>query len=376
MWTQVIEQALNTTRANIRRFGDHIPHVSNGDGKYGLNPNDDWTDGFWTGILWLGYEYSGDPEFHEAAVKSVASFKSRMDNHIVLDHHDIGFLYSLSSKAQWIVEKDEQARAVTIQAADTLMKRWRENIRILQAWGPKDDPQNGGRIIIDCLLNLPLLYWATEQTGNPRYAEVARIHADQSLRFLVRGDGSSYHTFYFDQETGDAIRGGTHQGYRDGSTWTRGQAWGIYGFALAYRYFRDPEYLAAAKRLAEYFIKHLPEDNVAYWDFDVPQDPTSPRDSSASAIAVCGMLEIAEHLDQADPARAKLVEAVQLAMKSLTENCFTAGSETEEGFLRHGSYSVRGGASPDDFVIWGDYYFLEALMRLEKGLPGYWYERT
>ncbi len=256
------------------------------------------------------------------------------------------------------------------------MKRWRENIRILQAWGPKDDPQNGGRIIIDCLLNLPLLYWATEQTGNPRYAEVARIHADQSLRFLVRGDGSSYHTFYFDQETGDAIRGGTHQGYRDGSTWTRGQAWGIYGFALAYRYFRDPEYLAAAKRLAEYFIKHLPEDNVAYWDFDVPQNPTSPRDSSASAIAVCGMLEIAEHLDQADPARAKLLEAVQLAMKSLTENYFTADSETEEGFLRHGSYSVRGGASPDDFVIWGDYYFLEALMRLEKGVPGYWYERT
>ncbi|GAB2671784.1 glycoside hydrolase family 88 protein [Paenibacillus thermoaerophilus] len=376
MWTKAIEQTLGTTRANISRFGDLFPHVSEGDGKYRLNPNTEWTDGFWSGILWLSYEYSGDSAFREAALRTVRSFQDRLERHVELDHHDIGFLYSLSVKAQWIVERDKGARELALRAADTLMKRWRENMQILQAWGPKDDPENGGRIIIDCLMNLPLLAWAAGQTGNVRMAEAARIHADKSLRFLVRGDASTYHTFYFDQQTGDSLRGGTHQGFKDGSTWTRGQAWGIYGFALAYRYFGKPEYLDAAKRLAVYFIDHLPEDRVAYWDFDVPQQPGTARDSSASAIAACGMLEIVEHLEAGDPQREIFLRAVDESMSSLVEHYFTAGNEEEEGFLRHGSYSVRAGQSPDDFVIWGDYFFLEALMRLAKGVPGYWYERA
>jgi len=374
-WKTAIEQTISTTTANIGRFEGKFPHVSNGDGKYQLVDQKDWTEGFWAGILWLSYEYGGDPSIREAAVRSAESFKERLDRNVNLQHHDIGFLYSLSAKAQWILEKDESAREVTLQAAETLMRRWRPELGIFQAWGPEGDPDNGGRIIIDCLMNMPLLYWATEQTGDRKYEEAARAHAEKSRRFLVRGDDSSYHTFYFDQETGDALRGGTHQGFRDGSTWTRGQAWGIYGFALAYRYFRDPSFLDASKRLGRYFLAHLPEDYVAYWDFDAPRTEGTPRDSSASAIAACGLLELAGLLPEEDPDGEIFLEAAKRSVSSLAERYFTGGDEAEEGFLRHGSYSVRGGFSPDDFVIWGDYFFLEALMRLERGVPGYWYGR-
>ncbi|MFB9273744.1 glycoside hydrolase family 88 protein [Cohnella cellulosilytica] len=374
-WQAAIERTLRTTTANLPRFTEKFPLVSKGTPKYELEDQTSWTEGFWVGILWLSYEYGRDPAIREAAVDAVASMKRRLEQNRQLDHHDIGFLYSLSAKAQWILEKDEQARGVALQAADTLMKRWRETSQLFQAWGPEGDPDNGGRIIIDCLMNLPLLFWATEQTGNPIYAERARIHAEKSRRFLVRGDDSSYHTFYFDQETGDSVRGGTHQGFRDGSTWTRGQAWGIYGFALAYRYTQEPSFLETAVRMARYFVAHLPEDDVAYWDFDVPQQEGTPRDSSASAIAACGMLEIAGHLSADDPERQDLLDWAQRSAAALTERYFTAGNPEEEGFLRHGSYSVRGGVSPDDFVIWGDYFYLEALLRLHQGTPGYWYER-
>ncbi|SEB43134.1 glycoside hydrolase family 88 protein [Paenibacillus sp. GP183] len=373
MWTKAIEDAVLKTRANIERFGDLFPHVS-GEGVYQMNPNTEWTAGFWSGLLWLSYQYSGDDIFREAARSTVASFQHKLDQNIKLDHHDIGFLYSLSSKAQWILEKDEAARKLTLQAADVLMNRWRAEGQYLQAWGPKGDTQNGGRIIIDCLMNLPLLYWAAEQTRNPHYKDAAIIHADKSKKFLVRGDDSSYHTFYFDPANGDALRGGTHQGYKDGSTWTRGQAWGIYGFALSYRYTKNPLYMETSIRLAKYFINHLPADDVAYWDFDVPVTESTKRDSSASAIANAGILELLEHLDHADPAYATLEESMLRSMKSLVVNYSTIGDPDAQGLLKHGSYSVRGGAAPDDFMIWGDYYYLEALLRLEKGFKGYWYD--
>ncbi|MGG1551602.1 MULTISPECIES: glycoside hydrolase family 88 protein [Paenibacillus] len=371
MWKQAIEEALHKTKLNIERFGDQFPHVSEND-TYQLNPNTEWTDGFWSGILWLSYQYSGDPAFKAAAERTVASFKQRIENNVALEHHDIGFLYSLSSKAQWIIERDEAAKQLTIQAADVLMKRWRPKGQYIQAWGPEGHPDNGGRIIIDCLLNLPLLYWASDVTGDPKYREVAEIHADLSRRYLVRGDDSSYHTFYFDQETGEPLRGGTHQGYSDGSTWTRGQSWGIYGFALSYRYTKNPLYLETAKRLARYFFERLPEDNVVYWDFNAPVNAETKRDSSASAIASAGALEILEHLAADDPDRAFLEEGIQKSMTGLIKS-YTSPKDAQ-GFIERGSYSVRGGAAPDDYMIWGDYYFLEALVRLEKGIHGYWYE--
>ncbi|WP_083886473.1 glycoside hydrolase family 88 protein [Paenibacillus sonchi] len=376
MWAQAIEDALRVVSHNIERFGDKFPVTSTqGDRIYRLTPGNDWTEGFWTGLLWLSYEYSKDPRFRTAAMTTLDNFRERLEHRVGLEHHDIGFLYSPSIKAHWILERDESSRSAALQAADVLLERWREIPGILQAWGPKNDPENGGRIIIDCLMNLPLLHWAYQQTGREAYRQAAEQQTTMSRRFLVRGDDSTYHTFYFDPVTGDSIRGGTHQGSRDGSTWTRGQAWGIYGFALAYRYMRQPGLLETSKRLARYFVDRLPEDSVVFWDFDVPQIPETKRDSSAAAIAASGMLELVELLPEHDADREWLAQAARRIVASLAANYSTKGEPDAQGLLNRGSYAVRLGISPDDYVIWGDYFYLEALMRLERGVPGYWYER-
>ena len=375
MWKEAIEDAVAKTRKNILRFGKLFPHVGVGGGYSGhLNPNTEWTNGFWTGILWLCYEYTKDETFRRAARDSVADFRRRLDENIVLDHHDIGFLYSLSSMAQWIVERDEEAKALTLRAADKLLARWRPKAEMIQAWGQVGDEKEGGRIIIDCMMNLPLLYWASEVTGDAGYREKAVKHAEKSRRYLVRGDDSSYHTFFFDQETGVPIRGETHQGYHHGSTWTRGQAWGVYGFALSYRYTGNRAFLDTAKRMARHFLERLPDDYVAYWDFCAPVDERTYRDSSASAIVCAGLLEILGHLDAGDPDRDYLRTGLERSLRSLVENYSTIGDPDAEGFIRHGCYSAHG-ASEDDFLIWGDYFYLEALMRIERGITGYWYER-
>lgn len=375
MWEQAIHDAVVKTRRNLERHPMKFPHITQ-EQRYEWGESTDWIEGFYTGMVWLCYEHTKDPFFKETALVQMDDFKTRLAERKHLDHHDIGFLYLPSALAAWIVDGRNEGRELALKAADHLMLRFREGGQYIQAWGPKGDEKNGARIIIDCMMNIPLLYWAHQQTGEERYFNAAIAHAEKSRRYLMRGDDSSYHTFYFDQADGTPVRGGTHQGYHDGSTWTRGQAWAIYGFALSYRYTRNPLYLETAKRAARYFIQHLPEDHVAYWDFDVPIEAGTPRDSSASAIAACGMLEIMEFLAEGDADRALLNDAVQKSMSSLVRSYSTMQEPEEEGLIKHGSYYVRGGMGPDDYMVWGDYYYLEALMRLTSGIPGYWYERA
>ncbi|WP_207892496.1 glycoside hydrolase family 88 protein [Paenibacillus pinisoli] len=374
MRKQAIEDAVARVRRNMDAFGGKFPHVGSGGGPYERIENEDWTNGFWPGMLWLCYEYSGDGAFADAARKVTESFRQRLEHNTVLDHHDIGFLYSLSAKAEWFVLGHEDARELALRAADKLMERWREaGGGYIQAWGPAGDEAQGGRIIIDCLLNLPLLFWAANETGEERFRQAAVRQAELTRRYLVRGDDSSYHTFIFNQENGEPIGGTTHQGYSNGSTWTRGQAWGVYGFALAYRYTGDQAYLDTSKRMALYFLRRLPEDHVAYWDFHAPVCPDTYRDSSASAIVAAGLQELLEHLPADDSDRSELWSGLTASIDSLIERYSTMGDPEAEGLLRHGSYYVRGNIAPDDFIIWGDYYYLEALMRLERGIRGYWY---
>lgn len=369
MYEKALDEALKKIELNIERFDGLFPLVTNNTENYELNANEEWTSGFWVGLLWLASEASTKEIYVEAAKSYTDQMIERLDNKENIEHHDIGFLYTLSTGAGWEILNDEKYKQKTIQAADHLMKRYREKMGIIQAWGPKDDKEQGGMIIVDCLMNMPLLFWATETTGEKRYEEVAISFIEKARKYLVRGDDSSYHTFFFNQETGEPERGGTAQGYSESSTWTRGQAWAIYGFALAYKYTKNEKYLETSLRTAKYFIENLPENLVAHWDFDAPLKDIKP-DSSASAIAACGFHELLNYLDEDSEDYKELDRVFTKSMETMVSDYAT--EEGAEGLLDHGSYNVNGGRSTDDFVIWGDYFYFEALMRITHNHKSYW----
>jgi unsaturated chondroitin disaccharide hydrolase len=224
------------------------------------------------------------------------------------------------------------------------------------------------KIIIDTMLNLPLLYWATSQTGDLKYARVALDHAITASQYLIRDDASSFHTYLMDPNTGKAVEGKTHQGRFDESTWARGQSWAVYGFALSYAYTREPYFLDVARKTAHYFINNLPEDFVPYWDFSFNDREPDIRDTSAGAIFVCGLLEMAKHLDDAE--REFYLKVAYKTMESLINNYSTENTPESNGLLLHGMYHHDHGA--DECTIWGDYFYFEALVRLLTPWKMFW----
>lgn len=190
----------------------------------------------------------------------------------------------------------ENGREAAVKAADQLITRFHPVGEFIQAWGPMDQPENY-RFIIDCLLNLPLLYWASEETKDGKYRDIAEKHIRTAIANVIRKDFSTWHTFFMNMETGEPDHGATCQGYRDGSAWARGQAWGVYGTATAYRYTGRKEYIEDFKHVTAYFLEHLPGDLVPYWDLEFGEGSEEPRDSSSASIAACGMLEMAKYMD-------------------------------------------------------------------------------
>ncbi len=365
--------ALATVRANIAAFAAGYPDDTTTGGVYLPRPatatlpegaNRGWTTSFVPGMLWLAWEVTGDDEFRAAAAAHVDSFAARVHGGIELDTHDLGFLYTLSCVAPWRLLGDERAKVAALAAADHLMTRFLEPAGIVQAWGNLADPHQRGRTIIDSLMNMPLLYWASEVTGDDSYAAAAVRHTAQLRDRIVRPDGSTFHTFYWDPETGEPLRGTTQQGFADDSCWARGQAWGAYGFALNYRYTRDESFLEAARTCADYFLDHLPADLVAFWDLDFTDGDEQPRDSSASAIAVCGLIEIAGWLPAGDD-KERYLEKAGAILASLATSYAPAGQESN-ALLLHGVYDWNSDAGVDEGNLWGDYFYLEALIRTAR----------
>jgi len=244
-------------------------------------------------------------------------------------------------------------------------------VGIIQAWGDLADPSQRGRIIIDCLMNLPLLHWAARETGQGRYREAAHRHAALSCRYLVRGDDSSFHTFYFDVQTGGPRYGKTHQGAGDDTCWARGQAWGIYGFALNHALTGDAAFLHVARRQADYFLARVPSDGVVYWDLSFADGDGQEKDSSASAIAACGLLELARWCpDAAD--RERYRTAGLATVRALVDGYATRDAPTPGPLLRHGVYGKPQGSGVNEGNLWGDYFYLEALTRLTRDWAPYW----
>jgi len=330
-----------------------------------------WTTSFWTGMLWLAFEVTGKEKYKEAATEQLKTFKYRIDNKIDTDTHDLGFIYTLSCVAGYKLTGNEEAKETALKAADVLITRYFEKAGIIQAWGNLNDPNQRGRIIIDCLMNLPLLYWASEITGDGKYAQIAKNHAEKAAEHIVREDSSTYHTFYFDVDTGKPKCGKTHQGFSDTSCWSRGQAWGIYGFPLTYLYTNDSEMIELTKKLSNYFLNRLPSDNVCYWDL-IFTEGSEERDSSAAAIAACGLLEMTKVLPLTDEVRKTYENAVFAIVKSLSENYTSVNDCLSNGVLLHAVYGKPFNNGVDECNIWGDYFYFEALVRLIKDWQLYW----
>ncbi|MVA26699.1 glycoside hydrolase family 88 protein (plasmid) [Agrobacterium vitis] len=373
--TIALDIAVAQVRRNLPDFTYAAQNHSSVGNRYPAVANDQWTAGFWPGEIWLAYEHSGDKVFRYAAQIQVQSFLHRIENRIATDHHDMGFLYSPSCIAAWKLVGDEDGRKAALLAADQLIERYQPIGQFIQAWGAKGNP-NEYRYIIDCLLNLPLLYWATGETGDEKYREIALSHARTTLAHSVRSDCSTYHTFYMDPVNGAPVRGVTKQGYSDDSFWARGQAWGISGMALSYRYERIAEYREAFERLLGFYLQRLPDDLVPVWDLIFSAEDGEPRDSSSASIVACGLLEMADLVEEADAARYR--DLARRMMKSLAERYAVKDLSISNGLVLHGTYSKKTphntcrGEGVDECVSWGDYYYMEALTRLSRNWSSYW----
>lgn len=369
-----VDCALQTINANMTAFADRFPENTTIGNRYPLRQaqngfaegdNYGWTTSFWSGMLWLAYEFTRQDSYRQLGEQHVHNFVHRVDNNIDLDTHDIGFLYTLACVAPWRLICSADAKRAALKAADTLMVRYLEKIGIFQAWGMLDDSNLRGNTIIDSLMNMPLLYWATEQTGDSRYAEAAHRHSIQLRDYVVRPDDTTYHTFYWNPETGAPIGGRTAQGYADNSCWARGQAWAIYGFTLNYRYTHDESLLAVAQRCADYFLDHLPQDSVASWDLVFSDGSSQPRDSSAAAIAVCGLQEMARWLPEGEQ-RQRYQKAAGRILDSLVRDYTPSAESSSNALLLHSVYDMPKSIGVDEGCLWGDYFYMEALMRSLK----------
>jgi len=377
-----IADALRTVRRNIDAFGTaSYPDDTTADDRYPLRPaagafgpgaNRGWTTTFWTGLRWLAWELSGDEAYRDAARRDTADFARRVRAGEDLDTHDLGFLYSLTSVAAWRLEGDADARDAAIDAAGHLMRRFLEPAGIVQAWGDLADPAQRGRTIIDSLMNMPLLTWAGEQTGDPRFDDAVRRHTAQLREHILRDDDSTFHTFYWDVETGEPLRGATEQGAFDDSCWARGQAWGVYGFALNARATGDERLADAARRCASYLVDRLPADRVPFWDLVYTDGSDAPRDSSSAAIAACGLLELAD-LDPAHRDADALREEAMRMLRSLARDYTPETPDRSDALLLHGVYDLPKQRGVDEGTLWGDYFYLEALARVSvPGWRPYW----
>ena len=357
---EYLQKSFNTIDQNMEVFKDSFPHVSVGN-KYKYKANTVWTASFFPGMTNLAYGATKDEKFLRNVEAYLKSFEERLEKGIAVDTHDIGFLYTLSCVAVYKLTGNEKAKGIAIKAADKLITRYNPRGEYIQAWKQMGVGVGDVKIIIDCMMNLPLLYWASEVTGDSKYADIAKKHAYTSSKTLVREDGSVYHTYLFDPISGRAIEGKTHQGKLDESTWARGQAWCVYGYALSYILTKDAYFLEVATKAADYFINNLPENFVHYWDFAVTDVNPEVRDTSANSIGACGLLELAKYVS-ADQ-KAIYEKTAKIMLEQLCKEYFIDTNKKGYGLLRESFYNIR---DCNECSSWGDYYFVEALCKIHN----------
>ena len=375
---EMLEKARDNAIAMVRNaapeFVDLFPDDASKNGYYPAVDNNDglgrWTTSFWTGMLWLAYEMSGDEYFKKIAEGHIDSFYEKIEKKIGVNHHDMGFLYVPTCVAAYKLTGNEKAKKAAIMAADHLITRYREKGEFIQAWGDVGEAKEC-RLIIDCMINIPLLYWASEVTGDKKYHEIAYKHFKTTVKHIYRENGSTHHTYFFDAETGEPLRGVTHQGWSDDSCWARGQSWGLYGVPLTHKYedatFAFDTYDAAV----HFWANRLPEDFIPFWDLVFTDGDDMPKDSSAAAISICGLLEMVKCTD--DPEKKSLYKDIaDSMMRALIEKYAYKPGDKTNGLLAHAVYYYKGNMGVDECNIWGDYYYMEALARYLTDWKMYW----
>lgn len=355
MLQQAIDYCIDRVRENLAELTSYPEYTEKG--CWHCVNDGGWVGGHWVGLMWLAYAHTRDESFARAAREWAACLAPRQDDPTT---HDLGFLFELSHVLGARLTENATLKAPALAAAKTLARRFNKRGGFLPAWSSQT-----GRAIIDTMMNLNLLYWASVETGDPMYASIATAHAETALARQVRLDGSTAHVADFDPETGEFLKQDTHQGLSATSCWSRGQAWAVYGFANCYGKTGAVVFLGTARRLANYALHHLPSDGVPYWDYDSPltESANDSRDSSAAAILAGGLLRLAL-VEPDETVRMQWRAQATRIVESLWQNYSSRGT-AEPSILLHGTRNKPRGFA-DQGLIYGDYYFLETLMRLSE----------
>ncbi len=337
----------------------NIPRTVEEDGKMKGTPSKSWTSGFYTGILWQLYGFNKNEKLRDAADWwSAVVEKEKNDN----GTHDLGFKIYCPFGNAYRITKDEKYKEVFLTAAKTLSTRFNPQVGAIRSWDHHEHLWKFP-VIIDNMMNLEMLFEATELTGDSSFYYLADQHAMTTLKNHFRPDNSSYHVVDYDPINGTVTKKNTHQGLHHESAWSRGQAWGLYGYTVAYRYTGKKEYLEQAQKIADFIFNHpnLPKDLIPYWDYDAPNIPDEPRDVSAATVAASGLYELRRH----DPTNAdKYTLWADKILESLTKDEYQC--DTPPFFLKHSVGSIPGEFEMDAPIIYADYYYVEALIRQNK----------
>jgi len=343
-------------------FYDSFPrHIDKNNKQWSYVKPKDWCSGFYPGILWYAYEESGDEVLKNKAIKFTETLKTIA--YSPARNHDIGFQLYCSYGNGYRLTGNQNYKEILLAAADTLATLYSPKVGSILSW-PSQIKRYKHNTIIDNMMNLELLFWASKNGGDKSLYDIAKSHAEQTMKYLVREDGSAFHVGSFDIETGAFLQGYTHQGYANESMWARGQGWGIYGFAMAYRETGDSNFLNTAIKLSDKFLERLPEDGIPFWDFDDPKIPNVPKDASAAAVAACGLMELSG-LVQDEKLKSKYFNTGKTLVENLSSSAYLSHAKND-ALLLHSTGNHPKNKEMDVPIIYADYYYMEALLRLKK----------
>lgn len=339
-----------------------LPRTLDTTGKLVTARSNWWTSGFVPGSLWYLYEYSGDEKLKGYAKEMTSRIEKEKNNK---GTHDLGFMINCSFGNGLRVTGDPAYKDIMITGAYSLATRFRPLIGCIQSWNSRNNWQCP--VIIDNMMNLEFLMWAFRESGDSSFYRICVTHSDTTIKNHFRPDFSSYHVVSYDTITGRVEKKQTHQGAADESAWARGQVWGLYGFTTMYRDTRLERYLNQARNIAEFLINHpnMPSDGIPYWDFNAPGIPDALRDASAGAIMASALLELGEYVDVITAKKYRQFAEKQLRTLASPEYLAEEG-ENGNFILKHGVGHLPGKSEVDVPLTYGDYYFIEALLRLKN----------